>query len=121
MSSIFRKDKIGALSENAGIISLAPSILTIGGRQVETKSNLTVAVPSLTANTRYQIFAINSSNPTLVISTNENSQGPVGAIAWKLVGSFMANGLSSVSFGAFLNITGSPDSGEIAFDPNPRS
>lgn len=108
MGSIFRKDRIGNLSEAGGTISLAPSILTIGGKQFETKVSISTPLPSLTANTRYQIFAVNNAGTIqLVISTNENSQGPAGWNAWKLVGSFYSE-WESASFDDFVNIEGIP-------------
>lgn len=117
MGSNFRQDKIGALSEAGGTISLAPSILTIGGRQLETTSLINVALPVMVANTRYQIFAVQSAGVvSLVISSNENSVGPAGEVAWKLVGSFYSDGLSSVGFGSFLTISEAPTSNWIAHD-----
>ena len=117
MGSNFRQDKIGALSHAGGNISMAPSILTIGGRQFETTSITSVALPSLAANNRYQVFAVNNAGTVeLVISQNENSVGPAGWDAWKLVGSLYSNGLSSVGFGAFVNIKGSPETTEWRAD-----
>lgn len=120
VTSVYRKDKIGALSEAGGTITLAPSILTIGGKQYDTESSLNVALPSLAANSRYQIFAVVSGgNVQLVISQNENSQGPAGYVAWKLVGCFYSNGLVSVGFGSFVNISGNPETiSPIPYLPN---
>lgn len=116
MGQVLLPDKIGQLSEAGGTITLAPSRLTIGGQQYDT-SALNVAADVGLANTRYQIFAVrNAGNTELVISQNENSVGPAGFNAWKLVGSYYTNGLSSVGFGAFLNIKGSPKTVENPID-----
>jgi hypothetical protein len=112
MGQKFFEDKIGALSHSSGNIFLAASRLTIGGQQYAT-SNLSVALPSMTANTRYQVFAVQSGGVvSLVISQNENSVGPAGYVSWKLVGSLYAN--EALSFGGFLNIKGVPSSDEIS-------
>jgi len=117
MGQVRVKDKIGALSEGGGTITLQPSILTVGGQQYTTNA-LNVALPAMAANTRYQIYAVSTVGIiSLVISTNENSVGPAGYDAWKLVGSFRANGLTSVAFGAFINIVGIPKSGIIPYLP----
>lgn len=123
ITSIKKVDKITALNHNAGNINLASgAILSIGGLQYATDAIKTVALPTLTANTRYQVFAVISSGDViLVISTNENSVGPTGYTSWKLVGSFYSNGLSSVAFGSFISIRGSPKTGPIYFDPNINS
>lgn len=111
MGQILQQDKIGALSHSAGIITLAPSVLTIGGQQYSTSSlNRTIATDiTMTANSRYQIFAVLISGVVnLRISVNQNSVGPAGFTNWKLVGSFYANGMSPVAFGSFVNIKGVP-------------
>jgi hypothetical protein len=114
MGQVLRQDKIGQLTHSAGNIIMAasvasPAYLTIGGRQYTVTSNLSVALPSMTANTRYQVFAVQSGGVvSLVISQNENSVGPAGFLSWKLVGSLMANNASPVVFGSFINIKGSP-------------
>jgi hypothetical protein len=110
---LFGDDKIGALSESGGTITLQPSILTIGGQQFS-ESVLNVAANLTGQNTRYQIYAVRSGGVTsLVVSANENSSGPAGFTKWKLVGSYMTNGQSSVAFGSFLNIVGTPISEQI--------
>jgi hypothetical protein len=114
MSQVLRPDKIGQLTHSAGNIIMAasaasPAYLTVGGRQYKVVSQLSVALPTLAANNRYQVFAVVSGgNPILVISQNENSVGPAGFASWKLVGSFYANGLVVVGFGGFVNIEGVP-------------
>lgn len=104
------EDRITTLSESGGTISLAAGArLTIGGQQYVTSSVLDVAADLSTANTRYQIYAVLSGGvPTLVVSQNENSVGPAGENAWKLVGSYYTNGASTVAFGSFVNIDGAP-------------
>ena len=116
MSQKLFDDKIGTLSHSAGNITMAaspssPARLTIGGQQYSVTANLVVALPSLTANARYQVFAVQTAGVvSIVISTNENSIGPVGYSRWKLIGSLYANGLTSVAFGSFVNIKGAPNS-----------
>lgn len=116
-------DKIGTLTHSAGNITMAaslssPSYLTIGGRQYTVTSNLVVALPTLAANNRYQVFAVVSGGvPVLVISQNENSVGPAGYTSWKLVGSLYANGESPVTFGSFVNITGVPATNTFIHTP----
>ena len=91
----------------ASTVSIA--YLKVGGRALSLTSQLSVAIPALTANTRYQVFCVAPLGvPALVVSTNENSVGPVGYASWKLVGSFYADGLASVGFGSFVTITGAP-------------
>lgn len=114
MGQIIFKDKIGALSQVGGNILMAasvgtPAYLTIGGQQYTITTQLSVAIPTLLANTRYQIFAVQSAGVvSLSISINENSVGPTGAAGWKLVGAFQADGTGSPAFGSFFNITGRP-------------
>jgi hypothetical protein len=105
-------DKIGALSHSAGNILMAASIsspayLTIGGQQYTVTSQLSVALPTMTANTRYQVFAVQGAGVvSLVISLNENSVGPSGYSSWKLVGSLQSN--SAATFASFVQIKGMP-------------
>jgi len=112
ITSIKKLDKITALNHNSGNINLASgAILSIGGLQYTTDSVKTVALPTLTANTRYQVYAVISGGDViLVISTDENSVGPVGYSSWKLVGSLQSNGIGPVGFGSFLNISESRSS-----------
>lgn len=113
MGQKFFEDKIGALSQSSGTILVGPSFLTVGGQQYYSAS-LSRTISSdvtMTANSRYQIFAvIVGGSLSLRISANENSVGPAGFTAWKLVGSFYSNGLSPVAFGSFVNIEGVPTS-----------
>ena len=116
MGQILFKDKIGTLSESSGTITLAASKLTIGGQQYQT-SALNVAGDYSSLNTRYQIYAVVSGGSvSLVVSQNENSVGPAGHSAWKLVGSYYSNGVASTGFGSFVSITGRPVSGAQSFD-----
>jgi len=120
MGQILKQDKIGALSHNAGIITLPASTLTIGGQQYVTSSlTRTIATDvTMTANTRYQIYAVVSGGVIVLrISSNENSVGPSGFTAWKLVGCFRSNGLVTPAFGSFVNITGIPRSEDIEYTP----
>lgn len=120
MGQKFFEDKIGALSQSSGTILVGPSFLTVGGQQYYSAS-LSRAISSdvtMTANSRYQIFAvIVGGSLSLRISANENSVGPAGFTAWKLVGSFYSNGLSPVAFGSFVNIEGVPSTNTISYTP----
>lgn len=108
MGQRLQDDKIGQLSESGGTITLAPSLLTIGGQQYSTES-LDVTADVTDPNTRYQVYAVrNAGVIELVVSENENSVGPAGYSAWKLVGSYYTNGLSLIGFGSFVNISGVP-------------
>lgn len=121
MAQKLRDDKIGQLTHSAGNIIMAasvanPAYLTIGGQQYKVTSNLIVALPTLTANGRYQVFAVlNAGVVELRISQNENSVGPAGFNRWKLIGSLYANGNTSVAFGNFVNITGVPRTLPISY------
>jgi hypothetical protein len=110
MAQVLFKDKIPTLTEAGGTITMpAGARLTIGGQQYVTASALNVAANVSEANSRFQIFAVvNSGVVSLVISSNENSQGPTGHTIWKLVGSYYTNGVNPVGFGSFINITGVP-------------
>lgn len=115
-----KDDKIGSLSHAVGVISLGASDLTIGGQQYSTPTlNRTISTDvTLVANTLYMIYAVvNSGVVDLRISTNVNSAGPAGFSSWKLVGAFYSNGASSVAFGSFVGIEGTPESDWITFDP----
>jgi hypothetical protein len=93
MPQVLKQDKVGNLSHNAGVITLASGILTIGGQQyVVSNISRTIATDvTMAANTRYQVFAVVvSGSVQLRISANENSSGPAGFSSWKLVGSFFS-------------------------------
>jgi hypothetical protein len=117
MGQKFKEDKIGALSHNAGTITLATSRLTIGGQQYTT-SSLQHALGTLTANTLYMLYVVLSGGvATLVKSTNVNSVGPVGFTSWKLVGALYSSGVAVPLFGSFVNIRGVPSSDVIDYTP----
>jgi len=91
MGQILREDEIGVLSELANAITLASSILTIGGQQYST-SSLNVAADISSATTQYHIYAVlNAGNVELVTSLNDDSVGPAGYSAWKRVGSYFTD------------------------------
>lgn len=117
MGQILLEDKIGALSHSSGVITLQASRLTIGGQQYNTTAaiNRTISTDlTMVANTLYMIYAVLSGGVVqLRISANVNSIGPAGFSAWKLVGAFYSNSTSPVAFGSFVNIEGTPRSGEI--------
>lgn len=103
-------DKIGNLTHAGGTITIAPSIITVGGQQYRTTSPLSRPIVSdvvLAANSLYMVFAVLVSGVVeLRISSNVNSVGPSGFAAWKLVGAFYSNGNSPIAFGSFVNIKG---------------
>jgi hypothetical protein len=103
-------DKIGQLSESGGTITLAPSILSIGGQQYATDELnriITDDIPSPVIAQRYQIFVvIADGTPAIRISANENSVGPAGFAGWKLVGSYYSDLNGEV--GGFVSIEGIP-------------
>lgn len=115
MGQVIRNDKITALSQGGGNISLASGAsLTIGGQQYVTTTQLSVALPTLAAASLYFVYAVQTAGVVaLNISQNVNSVGPTGFLSWKLVGAFYSNGNSSVGFGSFVNIEGSPESESI--------
>lgn len=98
------------LSQNGSFITITNLLAKIGG-QVHYKSSLQVAIPSLTANVLYLVYAVLTApnTPALVISTNLNSVGPAGYTSWDLVGAFYANAATTAGFGSFVNITGAPE------------
>ena len=106
------------LSQGGGFITVANLVAKIGG-QHQFKSSLNVAIPTLTANTLYMIYAVLSApnTPALVISTNVNSVGPAGYTSWDLIGAFYANGMTSVGFGSFVNIIGQPETDMMPYVP----
>lgn len=115
MGQLLGPEKIGALTQTGGVISLAPSNLLIGGQGFKT-GILTLSVGSPTANTLYYIYAVRSAgNTILVSSTNANSVGPATYSSWKLVGAYYSNGLASPAFGSFVNIEGALETNYIPF------
>lgn len=117
MGQVLLQDKITTLSESSGTITLASGArLTIGGQQFVTSSAINVAADLSSAITRYQIFAVESSGVvSLVISTNENSVGPAGEVAWKLVGSYFSGDVGN--FGSFVTIDGTPETLTFNYTP----
>lgn len=103
-----RKIEIKNLSYSAGNV-----YATINGKV------FSVALPALAQCQLYMVYFTSSG---LVISTNPNSAGPAGYIGWRLIGAFWSDGMSSTSFGAFVNISGVPVvEKEIPFEMNIRS
>lgn len=116
MGSFLGEEKIGTLSHNAGIITLQPSTVLVGGRMVRTGAlTRTIATDvTLTANTLYFVYVqIIGGTSVLRISLSSPSVYKISNPTSALVGAFQSNALGSVSFGSFLNITGTPRSGEI--------
>jgi hypothetical protein len=116
MGQKFFEDKI-ILSESAGTISLGNgSRVTIGGQQYSLSAAVNVAADTTAAVTRYQVYAVESGGAvSLVTSTNENSVGPAGHSAWKLVGSYFSGDIGS--FGSFVTITGKPETNVFECTP----
>lgn len=116
-----KDESISTLTHSAGIISLAPSVVNIGGVQVDTDalSRTISSDVTLVANTRYMIYVVLLTGaPVIRISTNVNSVGPVGFTSWKLVGAFYSNGITgSIAFGSFVNIEGAPETTNIPYTP----
>ena len=101
MGQRLKNDKIGQLSEAGGLISLAPSVLTIGGQQYST-SALTVAANLAAANSRYQIYAVeNAGVVSLRVDSNENSVGPSNEVGSET--SLLATGVAGTVAGYSLN------------------
>jgi hypothetical protein len=103
-------DKIGTMSQSAGVITMAasigvPAILTIGGTQYTVTSNLTRTIATdvtLTLQNLYMVYAVVSAGvATLRVSTNLNSVGPAGFTSWKLVGAFYTD--ASAAFIDFVS------------------
>lgn len=115
------KDKIGALSHSAGIISLQPSLLTIGGRQYKTTSVLTRTISAdvtMTANSLYMIYAqIVSGVVALRISASVRSSYLLLNPQSELVGAFYASGVAVVDFGSFVKIYGSITTDPVQYTP----
>ena len=117
MGQILLPEKIGALSQSGGVLTLGPSIINIGGQQYR-PGTLSLTLPTLTANQLYMIYAVLVGGVvTLVQDTAVNSAGPTGQTLWRLVGAYYANGL--LAFGSFVNIYGSPESGSVIQGPVP--
>lgn len=119
-------DKIGILSHSAGVITLGLPALssvnryTVRGQQYDfgALSRTISADVTLAANTLYFIYAhvisgvvnlrISASAPSVYKNSNPTSD---------LIGAFYADGRSSVGFGAFVTITGTPESNVYAHSP----
>jgi len=115
MGQKYGADRIGLLSHNAGVITLAAgSRLTIAGQQYSLLANLTRTIATdvtTVAATPYYIYAvIQGIAVELRVSANVPSVGPAGFTNFKLVGSF----LTAPGSGAFAAFN-SPDfaTGEV--------
>jgi len=121
MAQKLRDDKIGVLSQGAGVITLAassssPSWFTIGGQQYKVTSNLSRTIltdVTLTLQNLYHIYAVISGGSVVLrISTNVNSVGPSGFASWKLIGAFYTD--TSAIFNAFVSTSGTSVSTVVA-------
>lgn len=91
------------LSHNSGVITAS-----VFG------SNYQANLSGLAANTRYFLYLLNGTlQYTTTVPSTYRSSNPTAI----LVGAFQSNGLSSVAFGAFINIEGAPRSNPIPFLP----
>src|SRR5438067_1862472 len=116
MGQILRPDLIKPMVKDSSTQIRLPagSWLTIGGQQYNPTSDLTLTLGTLVASTLYMVYAVVSGGVvSLTYSTNMNSVGPAGYLAWKLVGSFYASTVPD--FGSFCNIDGIPSSDPQAF------
>lgn len=107
MGRKLRQDKIGALSHNAGVITLAPSIVSVARQQYQT-SSLEVALPTFEAGDECKLYFIymNSSAQLVITESVPSVQGS----NFTLVGAFYSDGITgSIGFGSFVNIEGSPE------------
>jgi len=120
MGQILGQDIIATPSHSAGIITLPASLLLLGGRQYRT-STLTRTISTdvtMVANTLYFVYAqLVTGVPVLRISASVPSTYKISNPTASLVTAFYANGLASVSFGSFVNISGVPRSLEIQQEP----
>lgn len=96
----------------------APAHLTIGGQQRHLTAALQLTLTGLSAVTLYYVYAVVSGGVVVLVqSTRVNSLGPVGYASWKLVGALFSDGLASPAFGAFVNLTGKPETDIFPFRP----
>ena len=106
MGFLTKPDKIGAISHSSGVISLQPSILTVGGQQFTT-GVLNYTITGLSASTKYNLFAVAvGATISLVPSTNSITTGPTGYTKFLYLRSFMTNGSSA--FGSFAGAIADP-------------
>lgn len=120
-------DKLGIISESAGNIILAPSILTLRdaagnpGQQFRTVQ-LQVALPAFSnvLELHFVYMTAPGGAPQLVTSLSPNSVGP-GASTWRFVGAFYtgADNFGQAApnvprFGAFVTIEGPPRTPEFS-------
>lgn len=114
MGQILKSDKIGALTESGGSITLAassadPTYITVGGQQYKATTPITrssTADGALSANSVYFIYAVVSSGVLdLRFSSNPNITGPSGFSSWKMLGAFYTN-LTTATF-SYLSTGGS--------------
>lgn len=106
MGFLTKPDKIGTISHSSGVISLQPSILTVGGQQFTT-GVLNYTITGLSASTKYNLFAVAvGATVSLVPSTNSITTGPTGYTKFLYLRSFMTNGSSA--FGSFAGAIADP-------------
>jgi hypothetical protein len=120
MSTKWFEDYIPALVQvNSTSIKLpSGGHITLGGKQYHLTSDIFATLPTLAACTLYMVYFVNGGSPSLVVSTNVNSVGPAGYSTFKLVGAFYANGLTSVGFGSFVNLNGTPTTKWMGYTPS---
>lgn len=93
MAQILQNDKIGLLSEAAGTITLAASVLTIGGQQY-TESSVD-ATPSVSNSVFYYVYTVRNAGVTeLVIDISPSA--PVGYDSYIKVGAIYTTGAGDI-------------------------
>lgn len=108
MGAKLREDFIGAWSHASGVVSVGPTLLTIRGQQYYSLAT-SLTLPALTANTLYFLYASPfGTGFTLAVSTSAPSVYKASTPLSELVGAFYSNGLTSVAWGSFVNIVGTP-------------
>ena len=95
MSQIIQADIIGQVGISGTTFSLAPSVLTLGGQQYPTSSTLTLTLSPVSASTKYNIFAIQTSGVVSLVFTTLPS--PAGQTAYKLIYTFSTDASSNIS------------------------
>lgn len=121
MGFLTTQDRIGALTYAANMITLQPSLLTIGGQQYRVPV-LTANLTGLTPYALYMVYVVltGPNSFSLNVTTDVNSVGPTGFNRWKLVSAFYADTASSV--GSFIkSLTGSPESDFLSYSTLPTT
>jgi len=106
MGTILRNEDIDQLNvDSVTVISLPASIVTIGGQQFTTTSDITMDITtsgaggldtgSVAADTLYYMYAINNSG-TMFLTSSLSSSAPTGFTNFKQIGIFNTDGSSDI-------------------------